>query len=86
MIPAPEPKVLHDPDRRFYVEMNDDVAYLAYRRVDEKTVDYVSTYVPPPLRGRGLAERIVRHALDWAREQGLTVIPTCSYVRRFVTR
>jgi predicted GNAT family acetyltransferase len=85
MTSAPEPQVLHDDGRRFYVEMDGDVAYLAYKRVDDKTVDYISTYVPPTLRGRGLGELIVRHALDWARERSLTVIPTCSFVRKFVS-
>jgi hypothetical protein len=79
-----EPAVQHDPDRRFFVELNGDVAYLAYKRVDEKTVDYISTYVPATLRGRGLGERLVRHALDWANEHGQKVIPTCTFVQKFV--
>ena len=78
------PTIQHDPDRRFYVEANGDVAYLAYKRVDEKTVDYISTFVPASLRGRGLGERLVRHALNWAREHRQTVIPTCTFVQKFV--
>jgi predicted GNAT family acetyltransferase len=86
MSPVPEPQVLHDEDRRFYVEVNGDVAYLAYKRVDGSTVDFISTYVPPTLRGRGLGEAIVRHALAWAREHGLTVIPTCTFVQKLMKR
>jgi hypothetical protein len=81
-----ESGIQHDPGRRFYIELDGEVAYLAYRRVDDQTVDYISTYVPAPLRGRGLGERLVRHALDWARDQGLTVIPTCTFVQKFVNR
>jgi len=79
-----EPAVQHAGDRRFHVEANGDLAYLAYKRVDDHTVDYISTYVPATLRGRGLGERLVRHALDWARAHGQTVIPTCSFVQKIV--
>jgi len=85
MSSEPTPAILHDPDRRFYVEANGDVAYLAYQRVDDRTVDYISTFVPASLRGRGLGERLVRHALDWARAHGQTVIPTCTFVRKIVS-
>jgi predicted GNAT family acetyltransferase len=76
--------IRHDPDRRFHIEQDGDVAYLAYKRVDDHTVDYISTYVPPTLRGRGLGERLVRHAVEWARHHGQTVIPTCPFVRKYL--
>jgi hypothetical protein len=76
------PAIHHDPGRRFWLELNGEVAYLAYRFVDERTVDYASTWTPHMLRGRGIATRLARHALAWAREQGLTVIPTCWFVRK----
>jgi predicted GNAT family acetyltransferase len=79
------PPIQHDPDRRFFIELNGEVAYLAYKRVDQKTVDYISTYVPPSLRGRGLGERIVRHGLEWAKQDGQTVIPTCPFVKKYLS-
>jgi predicted GNAT family acetyltransferase len=59
-----------------------EVAYLAYRFVDDHTVDYASTWTPPPLRGRGIATLLARHALAWARENDLTVNPSCWFVRK----
>ncbi|MEN9677800.1 MAG: hypothetical protein RIS76_3696 [Verrucomicrobiota bacterium] len=44
------------------------------------------TFVPPELRGRGLAERVVRAALEHARTLGLRVVPQCSYVDSFLRR
>jgi uncharacterized protein len=72
----------HDHGRRFWLEQNGEVAYLAYRFVDETTVDYASTWTPHALRGRGLATRLAEHALAWAHEQGLAVIPSCWFVRK----
>ena len=44
------------------------------------------TFVPPELRGRGLAEELVRFALADARKRGWRVVPQCSYVARFIER
>lgn len=44
------------------------------------------TYVPPELRGRGLAEQLARAALDEARRRHWRVVPACSYVEVFLQR
>lgn len=44
------------------------------------------TVVPPALRGRGIAEQLVRAALTDARAAGRRVVPACSYVARFIER
>jgi len=44
------------------------------------------TETPPALRGRRLAEQVVRAALDHARAHGLKVRPACSYVRTYLRR
>jgi uncharacterized protein len=45
---------------------------------DHLLVDY--TYVPPRFRGRGVAERLVRHTVEEARKEGFRVTPLCGYV------
>lgn len=44
------------------------------------------TEVPWQLQGQGVADALVRAALAWAREQGLRVRPTCSYVAAWMRR
>jgi uncharacterized protein len=44
------------------------------------------TFVPPELRGRGIAEKLVRAALTDARASGQKVVPACSYVALFIQR
>ena len=44
------------------------------------------TEVPPELRGRGLAGKLVRAALEHARAQGLRVEPRCSYAAEWIGR
>ncbi len=50
------------------------------------TMVMTHTFVPPELRGRGIAEKLVRAALDWAAAERLRVVPACSYVATFVQR
>jgi predicted GNAT family acetyltransferase len=80
------PPIHHNEGRRFWLEQDGEVAYLAYRFVDDHTVDYASTWTPHALRGRGVATRLAEHALAWARERGLTVIPSCWFVRKVMDR
>uniref|UniRef100_A0A7J3ZL60 N-acetyltransferase n=1 Tax=Fervidicoccus fontis TaxID=683846 RepID=A0A7J3ZL60_9CREN len=54
--------------------------YLRYQ-VDRKAqvMRLLETYVPPELRGRGIARLLVEEAIRYAREQGLKIEPVCSY-------
>ncbi len=58
---------------------------LDYRRQGDAVV-FTHTGVPPALRGQGLAAQLVSAGLQWAAEQGLRVIPACSYVASFLRR
>ena len=80
------PAVVHQPGScRFEIRIGDALAVAEYvRGVDELVL--TRTFVPPALRGRGLAEALVRAALDFARTERLRVVPACSYVAAFVER
>lgn len=74
--------VRHDPDaERFYVELEGGDAELDYH-VEDDTADFRSTFVPPEHRGEDIGEEIVVEALQWAREEGLQVQPTCPFVSK----
>jgi predicted GNAT family acetyltransferase len=88
--------VQHDPEAsRFHVPpevIDGDVQHkmanmgtvLSYHRVGEKVLDFRSTLVPPHLRGKGVGTELVKQALDWARAEGYTIVPSCSFVARFL--
>lgn len=76
--------IRHDVDAsRFELGTGDSTALIEYVRAGGR-VTFVHTFVPPALRGHGIAERLVRHALAWAREESLKVVPQCSYTARFI--
>ena len=79
-------KVEHDEaGSRFFVRVDDDEAELTYTRVGPKLIDLQHTYVPASARGHGLAEALATAAFDHARERGYRVVPTCPFVRRWLT-
>jgi predicted GNAT family acetyltransferase len=47
---------------------------------------FTHTYVPNELRGRGIAERLVRFALETAGKNGKGIDAQCSYVAAFLER
>ncbi len=52
----------------------------------KQTLDIYRTFVPNALRGRGIAAALTERALQYADEMGYTVIPSCSYVERYMER
>ena len=79
--------VVHEPQRRrFVVTADGKECQLFYIPIDDSSVDFRSTFVHPGLRGRGVGEKLVRRALEWAREEGLKVVPTCWFVDTVVRR
>ena len=70
----------------FTAEVDGHQATLSYAPVDEKTMDFQSTYVPHSLRNRQVGTALVRYALDHARSRGWKVIPSCWFVRQVLDR
>ena len=77
----------HEPSaKRFAVRLDNKIAYLSYEDQGNNVLDYAHTYVPDEYRNRGIASKIIRYALDWAREKGYSIIPSCSFVDSYITR
>ena len=79
--------VQHDEQaRKFFTVLDGHEAHLTYAVANETTLDFQHTYVPPELRGRQIAQDLVAAAFAYARDNGLRVIPSCSYVLRQAER
>ncbi|MGQ9927245.1 MAG: GNAT family N-acetyltransferase [Chloroflexaceae bacterium] len=79
-------EVRHNPAaQRFETLAGGHLSVAEYRR-DGQRILFTHTAVPPALRGQGIAAKLVRVALDYARESGLTVVPLCWYVDAFIRR
>ncbi len=80
-------RVLHEEaTKRFVIHADLGDAVLEYDRPDPLAIDLIRTYVPDSLRGRGFAGALVKYALEFADDEGLEVLATCPYVKRYVQR
>jgi uncharacterized protein len=79
--------ITHQPGRaRYEIAVAGELAgFVEYRGADG-ALDLVHTEVLPAFEGRGLAARLAQFALDDARRHGRKVVPTCSYIARYIER
>ena len=79
--------VTHQPDKqRFVTVLQEQESVLEYRLLPDHGIDFTRTFVPASLRGQGIAEKLVRTGLGWAREQGFEMTASCWYVSRLLQR
>lgn len=71
---------------RFELVLDDgQVAFAEYRLAGERII-FPHTVVPEEHEGQGIASRLARHALAFAREQRLQVVPLCAFFREYMKR
>ena len=71
--------------RRFEVQIGDHLALIDYIRNEERIV-FTHTGVPEAIGHQGVASKMARSALDYARANDLKVIPQCPFVAGFIGR
>jgi predicted GNAT family acetyltransferase len=80
------PKIRHDRSaREFSTDVDGHRAVLNYNYADH-VMTIVHTGVPEAIAGRGVAQELMRAALNAARAEGWKVSPKCSYAAAFMLR
>lgn len=72
-------------ESRFTFEDDGHIAELNYI-ISDGAMHITHTGVPSEIGGRGIAGQLVKAAFDSAREQGLKVVPACSYAEAWVRK
>lgn len=72
-------------ENRFQTEVDGFLAFIDYD-LDENTLTLIHTEVPAELGGKGLGGKVVKAALDYAKDQGLKVIPQCPFVAHYIEK
>lgn len=79
--------IQHDPqEHKYFAVLDGHEGHVVYSEEGDGARDFHHTFVPPELRGQGVAEKIVRHALDDTRKQGLRYTASCPYVVAFLEK
>ncbi len=80
-------KVIHqEKDKRFSLKVDGWECFIDYRVHQANVWDFHHTYVPPELRGRGLAEILTQQSLTYAQSHHIQIIPSCPYVAKFMDK
>ncbi len=82
---APLNIVRREDASRFETEVDGKLSVIDYR-IEGRLLVLPHVGVPPALEGRGIAAALTRAAVDWARQQSLTVVPICPYVAAWLKR
>lgn len=72
-------------EQEFMLEVDGERAIAAYQLYGDEIV-FTHTVVPPRIEGRGVASRLIRFALDSARDRGLKVVAQCQFVATYIDR
>ena len=68
---------------RFEADLDGQVAVAEYQREGD-TLYFTHTETPTAYRGRGIAGQVVESALAYVKANGLTVVPLCPFVARYI--
>jgi len=80
-------EVADAPDRdRYELSIAGEVAGFSAYRARPGLIAFVHTEVEERFEGRGLADRLIRFALEDVRARGLAVLPFCPFVKAFIER
>lgn len=86
MTASPALDIVHNEKaHRFEAAVTGGLAHTDYRR-SGNVLEMYHTEVPPEAGGGGVAGKLVKAALDYAAANGLTIRPTCPYVRGYMQR
>lgn len=81
-------RVVHDPDERVFQLLTEDEEVAGYAEYvpTDGALAIMHVVVRPQFGGRGYGTRLAEAALDEARDQGVGVLPYCSFVLDHVRR
>ena len=71
---------------KYYALVDGHESVCEYSRSGDGVLNFMHTYVPPELRGKGIADELVRQALEDVLARGLKVVPSCWFVRLYIDR
>ena len=80
-------EIKHNKDQeKFYFIKSGKECYVKYMMDNSKTFNILKVFVHPDLRNQGLAGKLTKAVLDYAKENNFKVIPICSYADYFIHR
>lgn len=82
-----EYEVIHNREAsRFEAHIGDQIALVDYIKGAKNCISIMHTEVPKNLEGQGIAAKLTKTILDYARSSGLQVRPICPYTKAYIEK
>ena len=79
--------LIHNEERhRYEFRLDGGVAYVEYEPAANSRYRLTHTIVPPQFEGQGIGRELVESTLEALREQGVRIIPECTFIIRYIQR
>ena len=79
-------RVIHnEEEKQFEVDLVKKKAFLEYA-IKKDRIIFLHTEVPGEFSGQGIAGKMAREALEFAKEKGYSVSTICSYIAAYLQR
>lgn len=80
-------EVIHiEGQQRFNISIEGSNAYLDYKKIGEKTLNLVRTYVPHDIRTSGIGSRLADFALQYAMQHRYKIIASCPFIASYIRK
>lgn len=77
---------LNTEKNRFELQMDETMAIIEFDKLEPNVLDLTHTEVPEELSGKGVGSKLVVGALDYIRDNGLKLIPSCSFIKSYIDK
>ena len=79
-------EVVHNPAlKRFELQLGDQIAMVKYI-LGSSEIIFTHTEVPEAFEGQGIASKMAKVAVEYAKAQGLRIRPMCPYMAAWIKR
>jgi predicted GNAT family acetyltransferase len=72
-------------EHRFEISIDGETAFAEYRLVDHGVI-LPHTVVPEAFEGKGVASKLARYAMQYARDRELKIIPLCPFMAAYMAK
>ncbi|NDU73597.1 GNAT family N-acetyltransferase [Actinomadura sp. DSM 109109] len=80
-------EITDDPGQgRYEIRLDGELAGFAEYERGEGAVVFLHTEIDPAFEGRGVGSALARGALDDVRSKGLSVVPLCPFIKKWIGR
>ncbi|RYZ83662.1 MAG: N-acetyltransferase [Proteobacteria bacterium] len=74
---------VNNEENQFELTLDNGTGIIEYSRKGD-SIYLTHTEVPAQMQGKGVATKLVEHTLNYIKSHNLTVVPMCSFVRKFM--